>query len=219
MTFQELRRFVAQGEGVEIEFKRKVYYPHKIAREAVAFANTKGGKLIIGVSDDGTINGLKHPEEELYALSTTLQKFCKPQIEYQLHRIEVPHTKGKEVLVFDIKPHPKKPVFLLHDPKGKIGRAYIRSLDKSLQASREMRKILKAESNPKDTFVNYGEKEQWLLKYLGTHRRINVENFAKLAEISIPEASAILVKMTLARLIAIEPQEGGADYFSQGKDY
>ncbi|MEQ8573732.1 MAG: ATP-binding protein, partial [Fulvivirga sp.] len=51
MTFQELKRLVSQGESETLEFKRKVAHPEKIVKEIVAFANTKGGKLLIGVSD------------------------------------------------------------------------------------------------------------------------------------------------------------------------
>jgi hypothetical protein len=213
MTFKELRRIVAQGEGLHIEFKRKVYYPHKIMREVVAFANTDGGKLIIGVSDDGTINGLKHPDEELYVMRAAFEKFCQPAVPYTLHRVEVPHTQGREVLIFDIPPHSQKPVFLLYDFRRKIGKAYIRTADKSVQASREMRKILKAQNNPQDTLISYGDKERLLLRYLGSHSRINLKIFSEIAQISLWQASEILVNMTLAKIIAIDPQEGGYDYF------
>ena len=54
-----LRRLVAAGENDRVEFKRKVAHPLKVAREAVAFANSGGGVLLIGVEDNRTLPGLK----------------------------------------------------------------------------------------------------------------------------------------------------------------
>lgn len=61
---QTLRKLVAQGEGATLEFKRKAAHPEKIICEMVAFANTQGGTLLVGVSDDGNLAGLKFPDEE-----------------------------------------------------------------------------------------------------------------------------------------------------------
>ena len=47
-----LRRLVSQGEGQHLEFKRKASYPDKIVRELIAFANSQGGTLLVGVDDD-----------------------------------------------------------------------------------------------------------------------------------------------------------------------
>ena len=87
MTFQELRRLVSHGESETLEFKRKVAHPEKIVKEIVAFANTKGGKLLIGVSDDGTIPGVKFPEDEIYALNNTIEKLCKPIPVYEITHV------------------------------------------------------------------------------------------------------------------------------------
>ena len=58
----QLRRLVSQGEGQHLEFKRKASFPEKIVRELIAFANTEGGTLLIGVDDDKSIPGVKFPE-------------------------------------------------------------------------------------------------------------------------------------------------------------
>ena len=58
----ELKRLALEGEGLQLEFKRKASHPEKIVRELIAFANTEGGTLLIGVDDDGSIPGLKYPD-------------------------------------------------------------------------------------------------------------------------------------------------------------
>src|SRR5687767_10489320 len=76
---QELKKLVAQGEGPFLEFKRKASFPEKIIREMIAFANTRGGTLLLGVGDDGTLPGLKYPEDESHVIHQALKK-CKPPL-------------------------------------------------------------------------------------------------------------------------------------------
>lgn len=65
---RELKKLASEGEGIQLEFKLKATYPEKIVRELIAFANTEGGTLLIGVDDDGSIPGVKYPEEEAHVV-------------------------------------------------------------------------------------------------------------------------------------------------------
>ena len=69
---QQLKLLVSQGESASLEFKRKAAFPEKIVREMIAFANTKGGIVLIGIGDDGTMPGLKHPEDDLHVMKQAL---------------------------------------------------------------------------------------------------------------------------------------------------
>ena len=81
MTHEDLKRLVLLGEGPRLEFKNRVPRPYRIAREVIAFANTDGGTVLIGVDDDGTILGLRDAEEELFALSTALrERMPRPKV-------------------------------------------------------------------------------------------------------------------------------------------
>lgn len=210
MTFPELKKIVAQGEGLQIEFKRKTTYPDKIMREVVAFANTKGGKLIIGVDDDGTIAGLKHVLEDEFVMKEAFIKYCKPAVTYEMAK--VPVSPNRFVLVFTIPQSETKPVFLIYNFKTGLGRSYIRVADKSIQASREMRNILKGMNKGADTYLQYGENEQKLMHYLGNNEKIDLATYVQIAGIDPKQASEILVKMTLARVLKILPNDAG-DYF------
>ena len=62
MTYSQLLRLIDKGESQTLDFKRKITHPLKIAKTLVSFANTKGGKLLIGVDDDKQIIGVD-PDE------------------------------------------------------------------------------------------------------------------------------------------------------------
>jgi len=59
MLKAELLEIIANGENSGIEFKRDDLRPEKLAIEVVAMANLQGGKIFIGVEDEGTINGIQ----------------------------------------------------------------------------------------------------------------------------------------------------------------
>lgn len=194
---------VSQGEGNTLEFKHKVEHPEKIVREIVAFANSQGGNLLIGVDDDGTILGLKDAEEEAYALESAIQKHCKPPI--SLDAEIVPISRKRSVIHYSIAASERKPHAVRKDESAKV---YVRSQDRSIQASKEMREILRRQRKPKDTRFTFGEKEKLLMEYLDTHGEITLPQFAALAQIKKYYASKTLILLVLAKVLTIEPREG-----------
>jgi len=76
----EAIQLIKRGEGQFVEFKKKANHPEKIVKEVVAFANSGGGNLFVGVDDDGQISGLKFPEDEEYILSKALKELCRPAV-------------------------------------------------------------------------------------------------------------------------------------------
>jgi ATP-dependent DNA helicase RecG len=56
MDIEELKFIIAQGEGYKLEFKES--FSDSIGKEICAFANSKGGKILVGVADDGKIKGV-----------------------------------------------------------------------------------------------------------------------------------------------------------------
>jgi predicted HTH transcriptional regulator len=213
MEFNELRALVRQGEGQKIEFKKKTVYPHKIMKEVVAFANAQGGFLIIGVADNGEITGVKHPEEELYVMRKALASYAFPLIKYKLYRIPMPRNDEMEVLVFEVEESKQKPVMLIEDFENQTGKVYIRSRDQSLQASKEMVKILSKQGE--SVVIKIGRLEKKLFEFLDVRKKTDVQSFADFAKIPYRLASKIMVQLTLSNVLKIFPQEGGGDLFEQ----
>ncbi len=211
MDYPTLKKMVRQGEGQHLEFKLKAKHPIRIVREAVAFANTEGGILLIGVDDDKNIKGVKFASEEEFALQEALQKYAFPVIDYNLERITL--ESERQVLVYTI-PKSKQIHRVLEDSnETQAGIAYVRVSDMSIKASREMREILKGRQRNKDVRFKYGEKENILMKYLEIHKHISVEEFANIAQIPRRVASRTLVLLVLAKVLDIEPHPQYADAF------
>jgi predicted HTH transcriptional regulator len=203
MNVKELKNLVRQGEGASLEFKLKATHPEKIIREIVAFANTKGGKLLVGVSDDKTIPGLKFVDEEEYMLVRAIEQNCFPPINYDLERIAI--TDERDVLVFNIPKSQKKPHYVQLENE-ENGKAYVRVQDRSVQASREVKQILRRENEEGIKFT-YGDKEKILMIYLSENQKITIEKFSEIAKIPTWLASRTMVLLVLSNVLKIQPDE------------
>lgn len=202
---KDLRQLVRQGEGQQLEFKLKSNHPDKIMKEVVAFANSEGGKLLIGVADNKELIGLKYPDEDEYIISKSIEKFIFPEVNYKLQKIRLDNEK--EILIYDILASENKPHCL--DLKGipDERKIFVRSADKSIQASKEVKEILKGKKKDKGYKFAYGEKENLLMKYLDSNKEITVTKFSEIAEIPKKIASRTLVLLVLAGVLKVNPSE------------
>lgn len=202
MTLHEIHRIAQQGEGLKVEFKKKAAFPEKIVREIIALANTEGGFLLIGVDDDGTVSGQRFIEEEVFVMQKAIGQHIQPKLEYQVEIFKLTPKKG--IAVFSIPKSPERPHFLMEENRRK---AFVRVKDRSIQASKEMWEILKRGKNPKDMVFTYGEKENILMKSLGENGKITLKEFQFLAKLPKFLASKTLIRLVLANVIKIVPQE------------
>ena len=198
-----LKELVKKGEGEHLEFKLKSNHPEKIVREVVAFANSGGGKLLVGVGDDKTIKGLKDADEDEYTLSRAIDKYIFPKISFKKERVAI--TPDRDVLVLTIPRSVDKPHYVVDDTGAR--QAYIRVEDKSIQASREMKEIMRRGRGERDVSFQYGEKEEKLMKLLDEKESVTVDLFATVAGIPRKIASNTLVGRVLARILEVHPHE------------
>lgn len=206
MSTKELEILVKQGEHERLEFKLKANFPEKIVKELVAFANTKGGTLLVGVNDDRSIPGLKFAGEDFFVLQQAIDKLIRPELSYETEFVHL--SDKKSVLVFRVKEGERKPYFVKdNESEGAI--CYVRVADMSVKASKEMREILRRSRNQKDIRFHFGEKEKWLLSYLAENVSISVEQFAREYKISRYMASKTLVILTLGNVLKILPSDKG----------
>ena len=211
MTLDHLRRLVARGEGQTIEFKRRVPSPDRLAKEVIAFANTSGGQLLLGVTDDGQIVGVKDSEEEEFSLRNALAAFCRPAVDWASSRIPV--SRKRDVIMVSIPSSRTKPHFLVEAEGGLSGPAYVRIDDKSVEATPESVRLMKAEQEADGVHFEFGDRELMLLKYLEQFGSVTVDEFAKLAHIEAPTASDIMVTLTRAGVLT-QHREPRGDYYT-----
>ena len=214
MTLQQLTHGIGSGEGLHLEFKKRVPAAERLAKEVVAFANTHGGRIVLGVEDDGTVTGVKDAAEEEFALTEALRRHCDPKVAIDLER--VPISRKRDVIVVSISESPRKPHFVINEAQGRRT-AYVRVEDMSLEASREARRLMRQWKDGRNVLFKIRDKERLLLRYLDRYGRISVDQFARLAGISKKSASHTLVLLTRADMLRhhAAPHE---DYFTAGKE-
>lgn len=201
-----IKRLIAGGENQQLDFKFEVADARKIARSLAAFANTEGGRLLIGVKDNGKIAGIRS-EEEFYMVEAAAHLYCKPAVYFETVEWEIEKKKILEIIIpkSEKKPHyaPQK------DDKYLI---YIRVNDQNLLANSVLLKVWRREKQIKGTRLRFTDNERLLLNYLRDNARITLSKFIKEAKISKRKAETILVNLILLDIIEIHFTDKGAFY-------
>ncbi|HSD62580.1 MAG TPA: ATP-binding protein [Ignavibacteriaceae bacterium] len=215
MKRRDFLDLLEEGENLQVEFKRKFSTPEKIAREMIAFANTRGGYILFGVDDDKEIVGVESEKSEAELIKDAANNYCEPPVEYEIDFLEV---YGKEVVIVLIPESTNKPHRLqdyLNELEVNKSIVLVRVNDKSLQASKEMIRIMRASSQDlslKKYFI--GSNEKSVFDYLNTNETISVRELSHLVNISERRASRTLVKMVRANLLMIHTKDNGEEFFT-----
>ena len=212
MTADEVMDLARRGEGFHVEFKKMIPELPRLLREAVAFANAKGGYILMGVDDDGTLCGIKDPAEASESFKVGALRHCRPEIQFSIEQVWL--TKKRAVTVIQIEESKHKPVRLFESPEDEKGIVYFRVEDKSIKASKELTQVLKHEKKGTPLKMEIGDKEKILLKLLEKYGRITVDEFALEAGISPSVASRTLTHLVKGNLLKILPGDEG-DYFCE----
>ncbi len=215
MKRRELKELIEEGENIQCEFKRKFSSPEKIAREMIAFANTKGGYILFGIDDDKQIIGVDSEKSETELILDTAKNYCEPPLDIFIDYIDM---YGKEVVVVEVPESDNKP-HRLQDylDKFDINKALItiRVNDKSIHASKEMIRIMKAQSdNLQLKKYTIGPNEKSVFEFLADNKSITVKELSRLKNISERRASRTLVKMVRADLLMIHVKDNGEEFFT-----
>ncbi|MFO7525852.1 MAG: putative DNA binding domain-containing protein [Ignavibacteriaceae bacterium] len=215
MKYRELKELIDEGENIQCEFKRKFTAPDKIAREMIAFANTKGGFIIFGVDDDKEVKGVESEKETAELIRETATLMCMPPVIFNISFVEM---NGKEIVVASIPESAVKPHRLQdYSNQFDINKAIvtIRVNDKSVMASKEMVRLLRANTG-KMTLKKYtiGINEKTVFEYLSKREKISVKELSNLVNISERRASRTLVKMVRANLLMIHTKDNGEEFFT-----
>ncbi len=209
MNLRDVKLLIEEGEGFELEFKRKVSTPQKIAKTISSFANTKGGIILFGVDDDGALTGIDSEKTELDLIKTAGKIFCAPPVNCAVEI--VPH-KHKDIIVVTIEESREKPHYVVdEDGDSKV---FIRVNDNTVTASKEVVKVLRDESPNKEGLkLIIGENEKRLFSFLERNARITVQEYSELINVSYRRASRILTTLVRAGVIRIHTMEK-SDYFT-----
>lgn len=217
MNYKDITAMLEEGEGFEIEFKRKVSSPEKIAKAIVGFANTKGGTILFGIDDDRSVVGVESEKSEIERIRTVADFHCDPPVDVD---IEIVPFKGKDVIAVHVEESRDKPhaVVTDDDAEDSESQVYIRVNDKTVEASKEVERILRAENPDAPPLrIAIGENERRLFDYLEKEERITLKQFAELVNISRRRASRTLIQLVRAGVLRVHTNEK-EDFYTRAFD-
>lgn len=194
-----IEELIAQGEHQHQDFKLRIDDARKIARSVAAFANNDGGRLLIGVKDNGTVAGVSG-DEETYMVELAATRYCRPA--QQPHFISH-NVHGKVVVEAIIDRAEQRPV-TAPDEHGTYV-AYYRVDDENVIASHVHERVL--EGATPDT-ISIGEREQQLLEYLSAHGAITTTGVARLLHCSAQTAEDIIVSLCSLHVARLDYHAG-----------
>ena len=201
-----ITKLIQQGEHQTQDFKYCISDSRKIARSLVAFANTDGGRLLIGVKDNGRIAGVRS-EEEYYMVESAAKIYSNPPIDFTTRQ----HTvDGKTILEVNIEPSAEKPHYA-KDDDGKWW-AYFRKDDENKLANKIMIEVWKAQKSTKGILINYSDDEKILLDYLEQNEKISVSKYARIAHLSYRKAEQIIINFRSLNILKDSFAENRIDY-------
>ncbi len=206
MSKHYIHTLIAQGENQHLDFKYVISDAPKIARTLSAFANTDGGKLLIGVKDNGVITGVR-TDEEAYMIESAAQLYCKPEVLYTLNSWIV---EGKQVLEITVTPSNQKP----HLAPWKDGqwRAYVRVHDENFVAGSIQVAVWKKIRSGTPTLVRYSEAENQILDFLHQYPGSSFNDIRKHCPTGYHRIKRILVNLVTIGVIQIHHSENTIRY-------
>ncbi|MBP5393641.1 MAG: putative DNA binding domain-containing protein [Bacteroidaceae bacterium] len=183
-----LLNLIRQGEHQQQDFKYRVADACKLAKSVSAFANTDGGRLLIGVRDDGYLSGVRS-EEEIFMMHQAAYKYCKPEPSISF---DTYHIEGHTVVIATVPPSAKRPVFARDDEGRMI--AYVRIKDENIVASPVHLALWQESQKFRGSVITYDDDVRQLLGIMKGSQTLN--QIVRLSKLPRPK-----VIMLLARLI------------------
>ena len=181
-----IHRLISEGEHVHQDFKFEISDARKIAKSISAFANTEGGRLLVGVKDNGKIAGVRS-EEEIYMIEAAAQRYCQPPVDIHTYIYKV---EGKDILEVVIDESPQKPVYALDAEERKW--AYVRIKDENILASPIYLNIWRHNRTEEKIVVTYTPREQEVLKLLEQHQPITLNQCQRLSRMNRKQITSLL---------------------------
>lgn len=201
-----IKRLILEGEHLKQDFKFAINDSRKIARSLSAFANTEGGRLLIGVKDNGSIAGVR-TDEEFFMVQAAADFYCVPTIEFETKQWQV---EGKTVLEVIVGKSKEMPHFVKE--KDKEPTPYVRVADENLPANRIQIRVWERIKRHEPSRFENSAHEKVILDYLQSNEKITFEQFYRKAHISQTQAEETLVNLVACNILTIEFTQQEAYY-------
>ena len=191
-----IHNLISEGEHEHQDFKFAISDAAKIAHSISAFANNDGGRLLVGVKDNGRIAGVRN-EEDIYVIEPAAPRDGHPPQEGKVAAFTV--DGGAVVLRVEIAKALKRPVYS-RETDGTM-RAYYRVKDENIVAHPVMVKAWRRMAAEEGLILSLSEAEAALLNYLDEWKMTTVEDYMRGAHISRATAEEIIVRLCAAGVL------------------
>ena len=201
-----VKTLIREGEHQTQDFKFRIDDQKKIARTLAAFANTDGGRLQIGVKDNGKIAGV-NPEEEFHMVQGAAQMYCRPpvQIESRIWQEDM-----RLVLEISVEPAPQRNHYAVdEDGKWKI---FIRRKDHTLLANKILLKVWNFEKQGILKPQSFGEEELRCIRIIESEARVTLSRLYKMLDIQKQKVDHLLALLVHWRIVDMQISEEGVFY-------
>jgi predicted HTH transcriptional regulator len=189
-----LLTLIREGEHQQQDFKYKVSDACKLAKSVSAFANTDGGRLLIGVRDDGILSGVRS-EEEIFMMHQAAYKYCKPEPSI---KFDTYHIDGRTIVIATVPPSDKRPVCAL-DKEGRK-QAYVRIKDENIVATPVLLAFWRESQKPQGTVLTYNQDIRQLLGAFQGRQTLNqIVRLSKLPRFKVITLLARLIRFGTIR--------------------
>lgn len=185
-----IRRLIEEGEHEHQDFKYAITDARKIARSISAFANNDGGRLLIGVKDNGSIVGVPN-EEDIYMVEHAAEAYCSPPQKVEVTAFIA--DGGAIVLRVAIARAVSRPVFCKEEGGKHV--AYYRVADENIAAHPLMVKAWQLSNNGEHSGFSFSDEELQALTLIENTQPITPEQFFRQVRMSRLRAQQLLIRM------------------------
>lgn len=169
---------ISQGEHIEQDFKYEISDARKIARTLSAFANTQGGRLLVGVKDNGRIAGVRC-EEEMYMVEAAARLYCVPEVEVSMR---VYRVEGRIVLLVDVPQVQCRPVMAVDEENRRW--AYVRVADENILATAVHLQVWRDSDVVLPDVLSFTEREHRVLALLAREEECSIGRVCRVMGVS-----------------------------------
>ena len=201
-----LLSLIREGEHQQQDFKYRIADACKLAKSVSAFANTDGGRLLIGVRDDCNLSGVRS-EEEIFMMHLAAYKYCQPEASI---KFDTYHVDGRTIVIATVPPSDRRPVCAL-DEQGRR-RAYIRIADENIVASPVHLALWRESQRPQGTMLTYDDTMRQLLDAM--QGQLTLNQIVRLSR--LPRHKVVTLLARLIRFGTVRWEHAGQQFlFSQ----
>ncbi len=195
-------KLIEEGEHQQQDFKTRIEDSKKIAKTLSAFANSDGGRLLIGVKDNGSISGVD-PQEEFHMIEAAAEMYCKPHVGFST---QVWKAEYRSVLEVIIEPSKNRPHYAVDENGDWI--AYMRKDDKNLKVNGVMVKVWEHGKSLKPHDFQYTERERALFNYLQRRGKVAFKTASRITRLNFNKTEEMLAQLICWDVLSAEYDKG-----------